>query len=133
MFASFSTSPVFPAYPILQRTNLSYLLLCMIAGLYAGLGRSPLQWPGLVPDMILWGMIGLAIGCAGLWIEFQLMACRRSTLIGGSLGIIVGMAGTGLFFLGMGLALPPFPFFSPWTMLPMALLCPYIGMVVGIQ
>lgn len=133
MVASFSTSPIFTTNPILHKTKLLYLVLCILAGLYAGLGNAPLQWPSLIPDIILWGTIGLAIGCAGLWIEIRLMACRRSTIIGGSLGIIVGMAGTGLLILGMGLGLPSFPFFTPWIILPVFLLCPYIGMVVGIH
>ena len=133
MTASLSASPMFSTYPFFNKIKLIYLISCTIAGMYAGLGPSLSQWPILIPDSILWGTIGLAIGCAALWMETQLTACSRSTLIGGSLGIIVGMAGIGLFVLGMGLGLPQIPSLTPWIMLPAFLLCPYIGMVVGIH
>ena len=133
MTASVATSPIFQAHPFLPKIKRLYLVFCVIAGMYAGLGHSPSQWPTLIPDSILWGTIGMAIGCTALWMETQLTACSRSTLLGGSLGIIVGMAGTGLFLLGMGLGFPQIPFLTPWIMLPTFLLCPYIGMVMGIH
>jgi uncharacterized protein YacL len=124
---------MFQTNPFLHKNKLLYLIFCTIAGMYAGLGNSPSQWPTLIPDIVLWGTIGLAIGCIALWMEIQLTTCPQSALIGGSLGIIVGMAGTGLFVLGMGLGLPQIPSLTPWSMLPAFLLCPYIGMVVGIH
>lgn len=133
MTASLSASHMFPTYPFLNKIRLLYLIFCTIAGMYAGLRPSSSQWLSLIPDIILWGTIGLALGCTALCMETQLTACSRSTLIGGSLGIIVGLAGTGLFILGMGLSLPQIPFPTPRIMLPAFLLCPYIGMVVGIH
>ena len=82
---------------------------------------------------MLWGTIGLAVGCTALWMETQLTGFSRSILIGGSLGITLGMAGTGLLILGMGLGLPQIPSLTPWVMLPVFLLCPYLGMVIGIH
>ena len=133
MTASLSASPMIPTYPFLNKIRLLYLLFCTIAGIYAGLRPFSSQWLSLIPSIVLWGTIGLVLGCTALWIETQLTACSRSTLIGGSLGIIVGMAGTFLFILGMGLGLPWISFLSPWIMLPAFLLCPYLGMVVGIH
>ena len=133
MTASLSASPVFPPYPFLTKIRLLYLIFCTIAGMYAGLIPSSSQGLSLIPDIILWGAIGLAIGCIALWMEIQLTTCSRSTLIGGSLGIIVGMAGTCLFILGMGLGLPQILSLTPWIMIPAFLLFPYIGMVVGIH
>jgi len=124
---------MFQENPFLPKIKLFYLVFCVIAGMYAGLGHSPSQWPTLIPDSILWGAIGLAIGCVALWVERQLMACSRSTLVGGSLGLMAGMAGIGLLILGMGLGLPQIPSLTPWVRLPAFLLCPYIGLVIGIH
>ena len=133
MTAWFTTSHRFQANPFRPKIKLLYLIFCVIAGIYAGLGHSLWQWPTLIPDSILWATIGLAIGCTALWLETQLRACSQSTLIGGSLGITVGLAGTGSLLLGMGLWFPQTPFLTPWIMLPTFLLFPYMGMAIGIH
>jgi uncharacterized protein YacL len=61
------------------------------------------------------------------------MTYSLPTLVGGSLGLIVGMAGTGLVLLIMSISLPELPSLWPWSMLPLFLLCPYIGMATGIH
>ena len=108
-------------------------MLCLVGGMYAGLGHASSQWPSVIPDIVLWGTTGLAIGCVALWIERRLTACHLSTLIGGSLGLIVALAGIGLLIMGMGTGLLQMYPFTPWIGLPVFLLCPYIGLVVGIH
>jgi uncharacterized protein YacL len=133
MTASSSASGLLPLSSFFTRIRLLYLILCMIAGIYAGLIHSPLPWPDHIPKLILWGTGGVAIACTALWLEIQLLSWPRAILIGGSLGLIVGIAGTGLFLLGIGLSLPRFSSLTPWIMLPAFLLCPYIGMVTGMH
>ena len=133
MTASLHALSLFPAQHFFTKIKLLYLLYCMIVGGYVGLEYSPSQWPSLVLHIILWSTVGLTIGCTGLWIETRLRACSRSTLFGGSMGIIVGMAGTGLFTPALALHPPLISSELPsWIMLPVFLLCPYIAMVIGI-
>lgn len=133
MTASIAALSLFTANPFFSKFKILYLLFCMIAGIYARLGHSPSQWPTLIPDSLLWGAIGLAIGGTTLWLETQLTKCSPSALIGGSLGVIVGVAATSLVVLGMVLGRPGVSFPPPWIMLPACLLGPYIGMVIGIH
>jgi uncharacterized protein YacL len=133
MAASVVSSSIFPAYPFLHKNRLLYLAFCAVAGIYAGLGHAPSPWPTLIWDSILWGTIGLTIGCTALWMETQLTKFSQSTLIGGSLGLIMGMAGTGLLLLGMGFGVPQIIVPGTWTMLPAFLLGPYLGMAIGIH
>ncbi len=129
-----STLPVVSRTPSLFIHQWLYLILCLMGGMYAGLGHAPSQWNDVIPDIVLLGATGLAIGCVALWIERQLMACHRSTLIGGSLGLIVALAGVGfLLTMGMGTGLLQTPSLTPRIMLPVFLLCPYIGLTVGIH
>lgn len=124
-----SKKSVFPTPPLLNTTRLSYLIFCTVAGIFLCLTHPSSEWP----EIILWGTIGLAIGCVALWVEAHLTSYSLPTLIGGSLGLIVGIAGTGLVFLIMGSSLPELSSFWPWSMLPLFLLCPYIGMATGIH
>lgn len=134
MIAPDSTLPVVSRTPFLSIHQWLYLILCLMAGMYAGLGPAPSQWTDVIPDIVLLGTTGLAIGCVALWIERQLMACHRSTLIGGSLGLIVALAGIGLvLIMGMGMGLLQMSSLTPWIGLPVFLLCPYIGLIVGIH
>ncbi|GJL58028.1 MAG: twitching motility protein PilT [Nitrospirales bacterium] len=111
-----------------------YLFLCLFVGMYAGLAQAPSQWTEAIPDLVLWGVTGLAIGCLALWVERLLTACHRSTLIGGSLGLIVALAGIGfVLIMGMGTGLLQISSLTPWIGLPAFLLCPYIGLMVGIH
>lgn len=120
--------------PFLSIHQWLYLLLCLMVGMYAGIGHVPSQWTDAIPDIVLLGVTGLAIGCLALWIERQLTACHRSTLIGGSLGLIVALAGIGfLSIMGMGTGLLQMSSLTPWIRLPVFLLCPYIGLMVGIH
>lgn len=132
--ASDSTLPVVSSRPFFSIHQWLYLILCLMAGMYAGLGHAPSQWTDVIPDIVLLGATGLAIGCVALWIERQLMACHRSTLIGGSLGLVVALAGFGLvLIMGMGTGLLQMSSLTPWIVLPALLLCPYIGLIVGIH
>ena len=133
MIASASTLPIVSRTPFLPNYQWLYLMLCLVGGMYAGLGHASSQWPSVIPDIVLWGTTGLAIGCIALWIERRLTACHHSTLIGGSLGLIVALAGIGLLIMGMGTGLLQMSPFTPWIGLPVLLLCPYIGLVVGIH
>ncbi len=134
MIAPASTLPVVSRTPFLSIHQCLYLILCLMVGMYAGLGHAPSQWTDVIPDIVLLGATGLAIGFVALWIERQLMACHRSTLIGGSLGLIVALAGIGfLSIMGMGTGLLQMSSLTPWIGLPVFLLCPYIGLIVGIH
>ncbi|MBA3612499.1 MAG: PIN domain nuclease [Nitrospirales bacterium] len=134
MIAPASTLPVGSRTPFLSIHQWLYLILCLMVGMYAGLGHAPSQWTDVIPDIVLLGATGLAIGCVALWIERQLMACHRSTLIGGSLGLIVALAGIGfLSIMGMGTGLLQMSSLTSWIGLPVFLLCPYIGLIVGIH
>jgi uncharacterized protein YacL len=120
--------------PFLSIHQWLYLFFCLMVGMYAGLGHAPSQWIDALPDIILWGATGLATGCLALWVERHLTACRRSALIGGSLGLIVALAGIGfLLIMGRGMGLLQMSSLSPWIELPAFLLCPYIGLIVGIH
>lgn len=120
--------------PFLSIHQWLYLILCLMVGMYAGLGHAPSQWTDAIPDIVLLGVTGLAIGCLTLWIERQLTACHRSTLLGGSLGLIVALAGIGfLLIMGTGSGLLQMSSLTPWIGLPVFLLCPYIGLMVGIH
>ncbi len=120
--------------PFLSIHQWLYLFLCLMVGMYAGLGHAPSQWTDAIPDIVLWGVTGLAAGCLALWLERHLMACHRSTLIGGSLGLIVALAGIGfVLIMGMGTGLLQMSSLTPWIGLPVFLLCPYIGLMVGIH
>lgn len=111
-----------------------YLFLCLFVGMYAGLAQTPSQWTDAIPDLVLWGVTGLAIGCLALWVERLLTACHRSTLIGGSLGLIVTLAGMGfVLIIGMGTGLFQISSLTPWIGLPVFLLSPYIGLMLGIH
>ncbi len=128
----------FPTLPVVSLSSLNirllYLLLCVMAGIYTGFGYSSSPRPDLISDIFLWGTIGLAIGCIGLWMEQQLRRCPKALLIGGCMGILVGMAGSGLFILGMGLRLPQVPVhLTPWAMLLAVLICPYLGLTAGLH
>lgn len=134
MPASFSMLPTFSTYSIFQKVRLLYLLSCVMAGIYASVGYSSLPWPNIILDFLLGGGIGLAIGCTGIWIEKRLTSCPHSLLIGGSLGIMAGMAGTGLLILGAGFHFPEIPpLLAPWTMLLAWFTFPYFGLMVGLQ
>ncbi|GJL67776.1 MAG: hypothetical protein NPIRA06_04110 [Nitrospirales bacterium] len=134
MIAPASTVPVASKTPFLSIHQWLYLILCLMVGIYAGLGHASSQWTDVIPDIVLLGATGLAIGCIALWIERQLMACRRSTLIGGSVGLIVALAGIGfLSIMGMGTGLLQMSSLTPWIGLPVFLLCPYMGLIVGVH
>lgn len=134
MIAPASMLPVVSRTPFLSIQQWLYLILCLMAGMYSGLGHAPSQWTDVIPDIVLLGATGLAIGCVALWIERQLMTYRCSTLIGGSLGLIVALAGIGfLSIMGMGTGLLQLSSHTPWIGLPVFLLCPYIGLIVGIH
>ncbi len=124
-----SHSPMPPTYPFLNTTRLGYLTLCTVAGIGATLMHPSSGWP----DSILWGTIGLAVGYVALWLEAQLRTYSLPTLIGGSVGLIVGIAGAGLVFPIIGITFPELSSHWPWIMLPLFLLCPYIGMATGIH
>jgi uncharacterized protein YacL len=120
--------------PFLSIHQWLYLFLCLMVGMYAGLGHAPSQWTDALPNIVLWGAIGWAVGCLALWLERHLTACHRSTLIGGSLGLIVALAGIGFVLnMGMGTGLLQMPSLTPWIGLPIFLLCPYIGLMIGIH
>ncbi len=120
--------------PFLSIHQWLYLFLCLMVGMYAGLGHAPSQGTDALPEIVIWGVAGLAIGCLALWFERHLKACRRSTLIGGSLGLIVALAGIGFVLnVGMGTGLLQMSSLTPWIGLPAFLLCPYIGLMVGIH
>jgi uncharacterized protein YacL len=111
-----------------------YLLFCLSVGMYGGLAHAPSQWTDALPNIVLWGATGLAVGCLALWLERHLTAYHRSTLIGGSIGLIVALAGIGfVLIMGMGTGLLVMSSLTPWIGLPVFLLCPYIGMMVGIH
>lgn len=133
MTASGSALPIVSRTPFLPNHQWLYLILCLVVGMYAGLGHASSQWPSVIPDIVLWGTTGLAIGCVALWLERQLTACHRSTLIGGSLGLIVALAGIGLLIMGMGTGLLQMSSLTSWIGLSVFLLCPYIGLMVGIH
>lgn len=132
-------APASALSPVLKTQSLSihqwlYLLLCLSVGMYGGLGHAPSQWTDALPDIILWGATGLSVGCLALWLERHLTACHRSTLIGGSLGLIVALAGIGfVLIMGVGTGLLKMSSLTPWIWLPVFLLCPYIGLMVGIH
>lgn len=120
--------------PLLSVHQWLYLMLCLMLGMYAGYEHVPSQWTNAIPGIVLSGVTGLAIGCLALWIERQLTACHRSSLIGGSLGLIVALAGIGfLLIMGIETGLLQTSSLSPWIALPVFLLCPYIGLMVGIH
>ena len=128
MIMASTHSPVPPTSQFLNTTRLGYLTLCTVLGICATLTHPSWGWP----EVILLGTIGLAIGCVALWVEAQLRSYSLPTLVGGSLGLIVGIAGTGLALI-MGISLSEPSSLWPWTMLPLVLLCPYIGMATGIH
>ncbi|MGP0592250.1 PIN/TRAM domain-containing protein [Nitrospira sp. T9] len=132
-------APASALSPVSKTQSLSihqwlYLLLCLSVGMYGGLGRASSQWTDALPDIVLWGATGLSVGCLALWLERHLTECHRSTLIGGSLGLIVALAGIGFaLIMGMGTGLLEMSSLTPWIGLPVFLFCPYIGLMVGIH
>ena len=120
--------------PFLSMHQWLYLFLCLMVGMYAGFGHTPSQWTDALPDVILWGVTGLAVGFLALWLERHLTACHRSTLIGGSLGLIVALTAIGfVLIMGMGTGLLQMSSLTPWIRLPIFLLFPYLGLMVGIH
>ena len=114
-------------FPPLNKWRLAFVLLCFFAGLYIGLSFSSGQWF----MVLLCVLLGSALGGVGLLIEKRILACSPFTLIGGSVGLMVGMTGTGVFLLGLSLSLPSWPPLSRWIGFSALLLFPYIGITIG--
>ncbi len=120
--------------PFLSIHQWLYLFLCLMVGMYAGFGHTTSQWTDALPDMVVGGFTGLSVGFLALWLERHLTACHRSTLIGGSLGLIVALTTIGfVLIMGMGTGLLQMSSLTPWIRLPIFLLFPYLGLMVGIH
>ncbi len=128
MTDSFLRKPPMTAYPFLTTSRILYLIVCSIIGLYVGSTSSTSDWLGIE----LGGIAGLVLGCLALWLEAQLAVRSRSTIFGGSLGLMIGMIGTCLVIVAWHIGLPGIPSLNPWVLVSSLLLFPYLGLTMGL-
>ena len=128
MTDSFRQKSPATTFPFLTNSRILYLLTCSTIGLYMGSTSFTPDWFGIA----LGGIAGFVLGCLALWLEAQLATCSRSTIFGGSLGLLIGLIGTCLVMLASLIGLPGIPSLNSWILISALLLFPYLGLTMGL-